>query len=334
MYNDKQKAEGASKLVPILIFTTVIIIIGVIGFFFLGREDNIIQGEAEITEVRVSSKIPGRIAKFYFEEGDLVRKGDTLAILSAPDIDAKLLQAYAASEAALAQNKKALRGTRDEQKQGAYETWQEAKAGLDIAEKSYRRTENLFEKGVTTAQKRDEAEANYKASIAIEKAAKAQYDMAINGTQVEDKDLALATFEKSKAAVAEAQSYVAESYLISTVDGKITERYPNESELVSAGSPIFNIMDYSDKWGVFNVREDRLKGFKMNDELDVYVPALDKNIKMRVYYHKDLGSYAAWKATKTTGQYDRKTFEVRARFIDFDGEQDVIPGMSLIIKEK
>lgn len=333
MHTEKQRIEGSSKLIPILAFAAVIIVVGLYGFFFLRQHDDIIQGEAEITEIRISSKIPGRIAKFYFDEGDYVQKGDTLAILSAPDIDAKLLQAQAAEEGAMAQNRKAIKGARGEEKQAAYEMWQKALAGLDIAQKSYTRMQNLYDKGVVTAQKRDEAEANYKASVATERAARAQYDMALNGAEAEDKEAAESVVERAKGAVAEVKSYVDESYIISTVDGQITERYPNESELIGTGSPIFNIMDFSDKWGTFNVREDRLKNFKMDDVLSVYVPALDRHVEMKVYYHKDLGSYAAWKATKTTGQYDRKTFEVRARFMDSDRQRDVIPGMSLIIKD-
>lgn len=333
MSTENQKADAKSKLVPILGFTTVIVLVGLYGFFFLNQKDNIIQGEAEITEVRISSKIPGRIAKFFVKEGDFVNKGDTLAILSAPDIDAKLVQADAAEQSAIAQNRKAIKGARSEEKQGAYETWQKAKAGLGIAEKSYRRIQNLFDKGVVTAQQRDEAEANYQSSIATERAAKSQYDMALNGSEIEDKDAASAMVIRAKGAVAEAASYVAESYLISPIDGQISERFPNEWELVGTGAPIFNIMDFSDKWGTFNIREDRLAGFKMNDEIDVFVPAIDQYVKMKIYYRKDLGTYAAWKATKTTGQYDRKTFEVRAHFLDKDKTVDVIPGMSLIIKE-
>lgn len=324
--------NAKSKFIPILGFTLVIIGVGLYGFFFLRQKDNIIQGEAEITEIRISSKVPGRIARFYVDEGDYVKKGDTLAILSAPDVDAKLAQAYAAAQVAAAQNAKAIRGSREEQIQSAYEMWQNAKAGVEIAEKSYKRMQNLFEKGVVTAQKRDEADANYKASIATENAAKAQYDLAVKGSQREDKDVAKATYKRAEGAVAEAEYYIDESYLISPVDGQVSEKFPNEWELVGAGAPIFNIMDLSDKWGAFNVREDRLKGFNMNEIIRAYVPALDKEVDMKIYYRKDLGSYAAWKATKTVGQYDRRTFEVRARFVD--KSVDVIPGMTLIIKEK
>lgn len=324
-----EEKKSGSKLIPIISFLAVIIAVGAYGFFFMNREDNIIQGEAEITEVRISSKVPGRLEKYFVEEGDYVLKGDTLAVLSIPDIEAKLAQAQAAEMGASAQNKKAIKGARVEQIQSAYEMWQKAIAGLDIARKSYTRVQNLYDKGVVTAQKRDEAEANLNAAVATEKAAKYQYDMAVEGAEKEDKEAALAMVERAKGAVAEVESYIAESYLISPIDGRISERFPNAGELVGTGAPIMNVMDLSDKWGAFNVREDKLGDFKMNEIVRAYVPALDKEVDLKIYYMKDLGSYAAWKATKTTGQYDRKTFEVRARFVGDSPE--VIPGMSLII---
>ena len=328
---ETENKKSGSKLIPILVFAAVIIIIGLYGFFFLNQEDNIIQGEADVTEVRISSKVPGRIAKFLVQEGDTVRKGDTLAILSTPDIDAKLTQANAAEDGAAAQNKKAIKGARSEQIQGAYETWQKSIVGVDIAQKSFTRVQNLFDKGVVTAQKRDEAEAQYKSSVATEKAAKSQYDMAVNGAEREDKEAARAMLNRAKGAVAEVESYISESYLISPIDGKISEKFPKEGELVGTGAPIMNVMKFDSKWGSFNVREDRLKDYKINGIIKAYVPALDKEVEMKIYYIKDLGSYAAWKATKTTGGYDRRTFEVRARFMD--EIDNILPGMSLIIKE-
>jgi HlyD family secretion protein len=328
---ETEKKSG-SKLIPILVFAAIIIAVGLYGFFFLNQKDNIIQGEADVTEVRISSKVPGRISRYLVEEGSFVKKGDTLAVLSIPDIDAKLAQASAARQGAAAQNQKAIKGARVEQIQGAYEMWQKAKVGVDIAQKSFTRVKNLFDKGVVTAQKKDEVEALLNAAIATEKAAKSQYDMAVNGAEREDKEAALAMLERAKGAVAEVESYVSESYLISPVDGKITEKFPNEGELVGTGAPIMNVAKLDDKWGSFNIREDRLKDYKdIGTTFKAYVPALDKEVEMTVFYVKDLGSYAAWKATKTTGQFDRKTFEVKARFKDTS--VDVLPGMSLIIKE-
>lgn len=329
---DTTNKKSGSKLIPILIFAAIIIAVGLYGFFFLNQEDNIIQGEADVTEVRISSKVPGRIARYLVDEGSYVKKGDTLAILSIPDIDAKLAQANAAEQGAAAQNQKAIKGARVEQIQGAFEMWQKAKVGTDIAQKSYNRVQNLYDKGVVTAQKRDEAEAQYNAAVATEKAAKSQYDMAVNGAEREDKEAALAMLERAKGAVAEVSSYINESYLISPIDGKITEKFPNEGELVGTGAPIMNVAKLDDKWGSFNIREDRLKDYKdIGKTFKAYVPALEQEVEMTVYYVKDLGSYAAWKATKITGQYDRKTFEVKARFND--KSIDVLPGMSLIIKE-
>lgn len=329
---DTENKKSGSKLIPILIFSAVIIAVGLYGFFFLRQDDNIIQGEADVTEVRISSKVPGRIARYLVDEGSYVKRGDTVAILSIPDIDAKLAQASAAEQGAAAQNQKAIKGARSEEIQGAYEMWQKARVGVDIAQKSFTRVQNLYDKGVVTAQKRDEAQAQYDAAVATEKAARSQYTMAVNGAEREDKEAAQAMLERAKGAVAEVESYIAESYLVSPIDGKVSEKFPNEGELVGTGAPIMNISKLDDKWGSFNIREDRLKRYKdIGTTFTAYVPALDQNVEMTVYYVKDLGSYAAWKATKTTGQYDRKTFEVRARFKD--KTIDVLPGMSLIVEE-
>lgn len=326
----KEDNKSGSKLIPILGFAAVIVGAAFYGFFFLNQEDKTLQGEADVTEVRISSKVPGRIEKFFVEQGDFVKRGDTLAILSAPDVYAKLSQATAAEQGAAAQNTKANKGAREEQIKGAYEIWQKAQVGVDIAQKSLTRVQNLYDKGVGTAQKRDEAEANYKASVATEKAAKSQYDMAKNGAEREDIDASLAMLNRAKGAVAEVDSYIAETYLISPIDGRISDRFPNVGELVGTGAPIMNVMNLSDKWATFNVREDRLENFKIGETVTAFVPALNKDVKLKIYYMKDLGSYAAWKATKSTGGYDRKTFEVRGRFVE--NQPEILPGMSLIIK--
>lgn len=323
--------KTGSKLIPIISFTAVIVIVALYGFFFLKQDDNIIQGEADVSETRISSKVPGRIAKYLVEEGALVKKGDTLAILSIPDIEAKLAQASAAKDAAVAQDNKARKGARQEQIKGAFEMWQKAKAGLDIAEKSYNRVKNLYDKGVATAQKRDEAEANLNAMRATEKAAKSQYDMAKNGAEQEDKQAAEALVGRAQGAVDEVSSYIQEAVLISPLDGVVTELFPRLGELVGTGAPIMNIADNSDKWGSFNVREDKLKDFNDGDIIKVFVPALDKEVDMKIYYRKDIGTYGVWKATKATGSFDLKTFEVKARFVE--NQENILPGMSLIYKK-
>ena len=114
------------------------------------------------------------------------------------------------------------------------------------------------------------------------------------------------------------------------VEGEVSEVYPKVGELLGLGSPIMSISELSDQWGTFNIREDQLKGMKIGTTFSVFVPAFNKEMRMKVYYVKDQGSYAVWKATKTTGQYDLKTFEVRAR--PLTKMEGLRPGMSLILK--
>ena len=327
-----QKSQNSNMLLAFLTLLGVIALVAVVGFFMLRKGPEIIQGQAEVDEYRVSSKVPGRILEFRVKEGQTVQAGDTLAILEAPDIAAKMEQARAAEAAAQAQNEKAIKGARQEQIQAAYEMWQKAQAGVDIAEKSYKRVKNLFEQGVMPAQKLDEVTAQRNAAIATEKAAKAQYTMAKNGAEREDKMAAAALVERAKGAVAEVESYVKETFLIAQAAGEVSEIFPKVGELGGTGAPIMNIAILKDMWVTFNVREDLLKNLTMGAEFEAIVPALDnKAIKLKVDYMKDLGTYAAWKATKTTGQFDLKTFEVRARPMEI--VEGLRPGMSVIIKK-
>ncbi|MCI6160651.1 MAG: biotin/lipoyl-binding protein [Prevotellaceae bacterium] len=326
------KQQHNNILLAIVGFIAVVVIVAVIGFFTLDRTSNEIQGEVEVTEYRVSSKVPGRILELRVKEGDYVRVGDTLAILDAPDVSAKKMQAQSAEEAARAVSMMAQNGARSQQIQGAFELWQQAKAGLEVAKKSYDRVQRLYEEGVMTAQKRDEVLASYKSLEAQTKAAKSQYDMAVEGARKEEKMAAAAQVNRAKGAVEEVNSYLNETVQVATVAGEVSSIYPKVGELIGTGSPIMSISVMSDMWGTFNVREDQLKGMKIGTEFMAYSPAFNKDIKMKVYYMKDQGSFAVWKATKANGQYDLKTFEVKARPVQkFDGLR---PGMSLIIKDK
>ena len=324
------KTQHNNILYAILGFAAVVALVAVIGFFALGRDPELIQGQVEVSEYRVSSKVPGRILEIRVKEGDSVKVGDTLAILDAPEVRAKMEQAQSAEHAAAAQELMARNGARQEQIQGAFQLWQQAKAGLEIAEKSYQRIQRLFDEGVVSAQKRDEVYANYKAMEAQAKAAESQYQMAVNGARREDKMAAAALVGRAKGAVQEVSSYINETVQVAQMEGEVVDIYPKVGELVGTGSPIMNVAVMSDLWGTFNVREDQLNGMEIGKTFKAFVPAFNKDIEMKVYYMKDQGSYAVWKATKANGQYDLKTFEVKARPVEkFDGLR---PGMSLIIK--
>lgn len=312
----------------ILVAMGIIIVVGLC----LPERAEVIQGEVETTDYRVSSKVPGRVLELRVQEGDLVRKGDTLAILEAPEVSAKLDQANALVEAAEALDEKAHNGAQKEQIQGAYEMWQKAKAGLEVAEKSYRRVANLYDKGVISEQKRDEAKAQYEAMVATEKAAQAQYEMAKNGARKEDKKAAGAKVKQAQGAVSEVSSYINETVLLAMADGEVTEVFPELGELVGSGAPIMNVAMTGQLFVTFNVREDYLPGLTVGTEFEAYVPAFDRQVKLRVSRVKNVGSFAVWKATKASDGYDLKMFEVRAIPVGDAKLEGARSGMSVVLK--
>lgn len=327
-----EKTQHKNILLAISAFTIVVIVVAVIGFVCFGNnDDNVIQGEVEVSEYRVSSKLPGRIAEICVTEGDFVHKGDTLAILDVPEVEAQKRAAEATQDAAKAVSDMADNGARKEQIQAAYQLWQQAVAASDIAEKTYKRLQNLYNEGVISAQKRDEAFAAYKATQAQVLAAKSQYDMAKSGARNEERKAASDQANAAKNATDVVKSLLRETVQIATADGEVSEIFPKVGELVGLGSPIMSISEMNDMWGTFNIREDQLNGMKIGDTFKAYCPAFDKEIEMKVYHIKDQGSFAVWKATKTNGQYDIKTFEVKAR--PSKPVEGLRPGMTLIIRK-
>lgn len=325
-----EKKQHKNIIITAACTTLVVAAVAVIGAMSIKQEPETIQGQVEVSEYRVSSKVPGRILEIRVKEGDYVNVGDTLAILDAPEVRAKMTQAQSAENAAAAMDEMANNGARQEQVRGAFAVLQQAKAGLEIAQKSYNRVQRLYDEGVMTAQKRDEAFANYKVLEAQVKAAQSQYDMARNGARTEEKKAAAAQVNRAKGAVAEVNSYINETMQIAQMAGEVSDVYPKVGELVGTGSPIMSVSLMNDIWGTFNVREDQLDGMKVGSIVTAFVPAFKKEIRMKVYYIKDQGSYAVWKATKSNGQYDLKTFEVKAR--PMDKLEGLRPGMSLILK--
>ncbi len=325
-----EKKQHKNIIITAACTTLVVAVVAVIGAMSIKQEPETIQGQVEVSEYRVSSKVPGRILEIRVKEGDYVNVGDTLAILDAPEVRAKMTQAQSAENAAAAMDEMANNGARQEQVRGAFAVLQQAKAGLEIAQKSYNRVQRLYDEGVMTAQKRDEAFANYKALEAQVKAAQSQYDMARNGARSEEKKAAAAQVNRAKGAVAEVNSYIHETMQIAQMAGEVSDVYPKVGELIGTGSPIMSVSLMNDIWGTFNVREDQLDGMKVGSIVTAFVPAFKKEIRMKVYYIKDQGSYAVWKATKSNGQYDLKTFEVKAR--PMDKLEGLRPGMSLILK--
>lgn len=324
-----EKKEARALAVALVLVVLAVIAFAVVGFCFLKKPAEIIEGQADATSVRISGKLPGRITEIYVKEGDMVRKGDTLVHIHSSLAEARLMQAEAMETAARAQDKKVDRGTRSQIIQAAAEMVAQAQAARTITAKTYERMENLYREGVVSEQKRDEAKAAYDAAVAAEKAAQSQLSLAKQGAQSEDKTSASAMVTVAQGGVQEVESLLEDQYLIAPYDGQIDQIYPEVSELVALGSPVMSLLRIDEEYVTFNVREELLADLPVGKTIKVMIPALDRReVDVTVYYVRDMGSYATWRATKATGDWDSRTFQIKARpaqHID-----NLRPGMTVI----
>ena len=314
------------------IIIAVTLVLALLGFLFLRPETDLLQGQADATSVKVSGKLTGRVAEFYVEEGQRVAKGDTLVRIHSSLMEAKMSQAEAMQDVAEQQNRKVDNGAREQIKAAAYQLWQQAIAAENITRKTFERMESLYKQGVISEQKRDEAKAAYDAAVAASRAAKSQYDLAVEGAQAEDRASSASMVKAAQSTVDEVKALLEDQYLTAPCDGEIASIYPAPGELIIPGAPIMSVLKIDDVWASFNVREEYLEHLGMGSEVEVTIPALgSKTAKMKVYYIHDLGSYAVWSATKATGEYDSKTFEVKMR--PAQKIEGLRPGMSVLIEK-
>ena len=325
-----KKKNITGLLVTMAVFAAVI---SVSIYFFSNSEPTYLQGQVEAKQINVAPKVPGRVKAIYKQEGDQVHKGDLLLELESTELDAKLSQAEAARLAAQAQSDKAQRGARTEQIQAAYNVWQQAQAAADFAAKSYERVNNLYNDKVLPAQKKDEV---YTQMVALQKqadAAKSQYEMAKNGARVEDKTAAQALVAQAQGVITEVNAYKDGAKVFAPADAEIQTIIPNEGEIVNAGYPVINLIDSSDEWVVFNIREDKMADFKIGTKFKGIVPALaNQEIEMEVKHIAVQADFATWTATKSKGDFDKKTFAIKA--YPTEKIKDLRPGMSVLVEDK
>lgn len=310
-----------SALLIFLIYTT----------WLLARRVPIeIQGEAEARQVKVSSKVTGRIDSMGVYRGQTVIKGDFLFSISSPEVEAKMSQAMAVKSAAEAQQLKAVSGAQKEDIQAAYNSYLKAAAALEFAGKSHTRIKNLYESGVVPEHKLDETEMQLRVARETAGAASALWEKAKGGARSEDKDAAGAMVKQAEAVIAEISSYVNETLAVAPISGEVANILSEEGELTPAGFPVITLVDLEDVWVVFNIREDLLAGIEKGARFEARFPALAvERVLLEVTYISVMGDFATWNATKASGDFDMKTFEVHARPV---GRVDGLrPGMSALV---
>ncbi len=294
------------------------------------KEPTILQGEVEAKQVKIASKIPGRIQEIGVVKGQKVKKGDFIFSIDSPEIDAKLAEANAARSAASAQNRKAINGAQEEDITAAYSTYIKAEAAALFGEKTFARIENLYKEGVVAEQQRDEAETKMKAARETANAAKAVWQKAEKGARQEDKDAANALVQRADAAIQEVQAYLDETTINALTDGEVSGINIEQGELVPTGFPVVTLLDTEDIWVTLYVREDLLSHFKMGDTFVAAIPGLEnRQFSFKVNYISPTGDFARWNATKTSGEFDLKSFEIEAR--PLEKIEGLRPGMTAVI---
>ena len=325
-----KKKNITGLVITIAVFAAVILFSI---YFFSNNEPIYLQGQVEAKQINVAPKVPGRVKAIYKKEGDRVQKGELLLELESTEIDAKLSQAEAVRLAAQAQSDKAQHGAREEQIKGAYNVWQQAQAAADLAEKTYQRVSNLFNDKVLPAQKKDEA---YTQMVALQKqaeAAKSQYEMAKNGARDEDKTAAQALVAQAQGVITEVNAYKDGAKVYAPADTQIQTIIPNEGEIVNAGYPVMNLIDTNDEWVVFNIREDKMVNYKEGTKFKAIVPALgNQEIELEVKHIAVQADFATWTATKSKGDFDKKTFAIKA--YPTAKVEGLRPGMSVLVEDK
>ncbi len=273
-----------------------------------------LQGQIEAQQYNISSKVPGRISEVLVRKGDQVVGGQLIYTLLSPELEAKLEQAKAGSEAAGALAQEAEHGARVQQVAAAKDNWNKAKAAKALAEKTFKRISTLYEEGVIAEQKKDEAFTQYQAARYTESAALQMYQMAQEGTRAETKKAAQEKARAARETVAEVKAYADETQVNSWHDGEVTDILLQSGEIAPEGFPVVSIADMNDVWAVIQVREDQLSRFQPGTKFDLIIPAIGKTSHTFSVSHVSvMGDFATWRATDASKGFDMRTFELEAR---------------------
>lgn len=317
----------------IVTLTVIIAIFAFTGytiFVVLQKKPTVLQGEVVATQFKVSSKLAGRVQDIAVKKGQKVNRGDLVFTIDSPEVNAKMDDAMAARSAASAQNRKAINGAQEEDITAAYSLFVKAEAAAQFAEKSFQRIQNLYESGVVPEQQRDEIETKMKAARETANAAKAQWQKAEKGAREEDKAAAAALVQRADAAIKQVQAYLDETTIFSGADGEVSGINVEAGELVNTGFPVVTLINLDDIWLTLFVREDLLNNFKMGSIFKAKIPGLEnKDFDFKISYVSQAGEFARWNATKTSGEFDLKSFEIEARPVT--KIEGLRPGMSVII---
>ena len=316
-----------SRTAAIIVALTIAMIVAISLWYLVQPQPLLIQGEADGTRIDIAARVDGRVAERPIDRGQNATAGQVLVTIDNPELLTRLKEAEAARAVALADLKRIEVGTRAEVIDARRAALAAAEAHARLAEQTYNRTRQLTTRDFASVQKLDEATATLDVARRSQQQAKLALDEAIAGYTAEERDVARAAVVKAEAAITTLRAEVAELIVKSPRAAQVYHVSAEVGEFVSPGVPLLSLVDLSDVWLRFDLREDLVKGLKVGDRFEVRVPALgDKPVTVAVRTIAARGEYAGWRATRATGDFDLRTFEVRAYPVD--PVPQLRPGMS------
>jgi HlyD family secretion protein len=320
-------AHAATRMPSIIVGIVAAVIVGLSAFYLLRPEPLLVQGEADATRFDIAARVDGRVKEIPVERGQNVPANAVLVKIDNPETVAKLEQMRTAMAVAEAQLANVLVGTRAEVVAARKAELERAQAALVLAQKTFERARILTEQGNAPQSRLDQTtDALHESERAVDQTQSA-YDQAVNGYTKEERAIAKSNVEKANADTQSVQSIIDQLVVYAPVATQVYQRNVEPGEYVSPGVPLVTLIDLADVWIHFDLREDLVKGLKVGDRFDVHIPALDdRRVTVEVKLIATKGEYASWRATRASGDFDLRTFSIRAYPVQ--PVPELRPGMS------
>jgi HlyD family secretion protein len=325
--NGRKSKRAETRVSSVIVGIVAAVVVAISVFYLLRPEPLLVQGEADATRLDIAARVDGRVKEIPVERGQNVSAGAILVRIDNPETLAKHGQTKAAMVVAEAQLANVLAGTRAETIAAKKAELERAQAALVLAQKTFDRTHTLTEQGNAPQARLDQVTDTLHESERGVDQAKSAYDQAVNGYTKEERDIAKTSVEKANADIQALQSIIDQLVVYAPVASQVYQRNVEPGEYVSPGVPLITLIDLADVWIHFDLREDLVKNLKVGDRFEVRIPALDdRRVTVEVRLIATKGEYASWRATRASGDFDLRTFSIRAYPVQ--PVPELRPGMS------
>src|SRR3984893_12705668 len=329
----EKNTRAVTRTPSIVVGVVAAIVVALSVFYLLRPEPLLVQGEADATRLDIAARVDGRVKEIPVERGQSVPAAAVLVRIDNPETLAKHGQMKAAMAVAEAQLANVLAGTRAETIAARKAELERAQAALVLAQKTFGRTNTLTQQGNAPQARLDQVTDTLHESERAVDQAKSAYDQAVNGYTKEERDIARTNVQKANADIQSVQSIIDQLVVYAAVASQVYQRNVEPGEYVSPGVPLVTLIDLADVWIHFDLREDLVKSLKVGDRFDVRIPALDeRRVTVEVKLIATKGEYASWRATRASGDFDLRTFSIRAYPVQ--PVPELRPGMSAYLDWK